>query len=86
MGFKDRLRRAERRLGLDRKHRCEACGGRVVIEEIDENGISRFPNGGPCELCSSSGTGEGVSWLVYEMCLPKDSHNTQSGYPRSNPI
>ena len=33
MAFRERIRRMERRLGLDRTPRCEVCGGRVVIEE-----------------------------------------------------
>jgi hypothetical protein len=66
MAFRDRLRRAERRLGLDRKLPCAACGGRIVIEEIDENGVSTFPGGPPCTACGSSSTEAGaVSWLVY---------------------
>ena len=78
MAFKERLRRIERRLGLDRKPRCEStCGGRVVIEERAPDGTVSYPCGLPCEVCGSTPTEPGgVSWLVYEMRLPEDSHNT----------
>jgi hypothetical protein len=66
MAFRDRLRRAERRLGLGGKPRCAACGGRVVIEVVGADGVSTFPGGPPCELCGSTSTEPGaVSWLVY---------------------
>jgi len=80
MAFKERLRRIERRFGLDRKPRCKVCGGRVVIEVRAPDGTVSYPFGPPCEVCGSEPTEPGgVSWLVYEMHLPEDSHNTKSG-------
>ena len=72
MAFRDRIRRMERRLGLDRKPRCEACGGRVVIEVVAPDGTVSYPGGLPCEVCGSSGTGEGVNRLIYEVCVPEE--------------
>ena len=72
MGLRDRLRRAEKRAGLDRKPRCEVCGGRIVIEVVAPNGTRTF-DPPPCEVCGSGPTVPGeVSWLVYETELPED--------------
>jgi hypothetical protein len=80
VGLRDRLRRAEKRAGLNREPRCPACGGRVVIEERAPDGTVSYPGGPPCEVCGSELTEPGgVSWLVYEMRLPEGSHNTKSG-------
>jgi hypothetical protein len=72
MAFRDRMRRIERRLGLDRTPRCEACGGRAVIEEIAPDGTVSYPFGPPCPVCGSSGSGRGVTWLTYDMRAPED--------------
>ena len=75
MGLRHRIARAEKRAGLDKKPPCAACGGRVVIEEIGADGVSRVPHGGPCELCGSASTEPGgVSWLIYEtrQVVPED--------------
>jgi hypothetical protein len=67
VGLRDRLRRAEKRAGLDRKPRCQVCGGRIVIEVVAPDGTVSYPGGPPCEVCGSTSTAPGeVSWLVYE--------------------
>ena len=52
---------------------CPACGGQIVIEEIDENGVSTFPTGGPCEVCgSASAPPREVARLEYTVELRED--------------
>ena len=73
MGLKDRIARAERRLGLqDGELPCEACGGRVVIEEIAPDGTVSYPSGQPCPECGSSGTEGEICWLTYDMRACED--------------
>ena len=68
--MKDRIARAERRLGLDGEPPCKACGVLVVIEEIAPDGTVTYPLAQPCPVCNSSGTGGRVTWLTYTICEP----------------
>jgi len=70
VGLKDRIARAERRLGLDGEPPCKACGGLVVIEEIAPDGTVTYPLAQPCPVCNSSGPGGRVTWLTYTICEP----------------
>ena len=57
MGLRDRAHKLERRMGLrDRDKPCPECGGRIVVIERDENGVT-YPEGEPCKSCE---TGSGV--------------------------
>lgn len=58
MGLRARTRRLEKRMGLrDKDKPCPECGGRIVYEEILEDGTVTYPQGEPCEACGRGGVG-----------------------------
>lgn len=67
MGLRDRTRRLEKRMGLrDKDKPCPECGGRIVYEEILEDGTVTYPQGEPCEACGSGGWGGAPGRIVVE--------------------
>jgi DNA-directed RNA polymerase subunit RPC12/RpoP len=50
MGISDRINRAEEGSGAGR---CQWCGGKAIIEEIQPDGSRTYPVGSPCPECGS---------------------------------
>ncbi len=72
MGLEDRIRRLERRFGQPESPACEECGGRIIYEEIAEDGTVTYPHGEPCPLCDSRGSGGWIGRIVIDRRRPED--------------
>ena len=53
MGLKDRTRKLEQRAYGGPEPPCPECGGRIIFEEIAEDGTVTYPEGEPCPACDS---------------------------------
>ncbi len=56
MGLRRRIKKAEERAYGGPAPPCPECGGKIIFEEIDEDGNATYPQGGPCETCGSRGS------------------------------
>jgi hypothetical protein len=71
VGLKDRIRRLEKRALGGPDPPCPECNGQIIVEEIDENGASTFPERGPCASCGSRGTDGWIGRIVVDRRNPE---------------
>ncbi len=66
MGLKARLTRLEGPQGPE--DWCPECGGKIIYEEIAEDGTVTYPGGEPCAVCGSAPPWPGaITRIVVDM-------------------
>jgi hypothetical protein len=66
MGLKGRIRKLEEERRSASETPCEACGGVIIIEEIQPDGSVRYPHKEPCSVCGSRGSTRAISRIVID--------------------
>ena len=72
MGLKERMRKLEEKSWGGPEPPCPECNGRVILEEIAEDGTSTYPEREPCEACGSRGSGGRIGRIIVDNRDPED--------------
>ncbi len=75
MGLRRRIKKAEERAYGGPAPPCPECGGKIIEEEILEDGTVRYPCGEPCGACGGrapDAAGGRIGRIVVDHRAPED--------------